>query len=45
MDSDDAVRRAMVGRVRPPRGPFVPGQLVYYWREVKHVKSSERHAR
>ncbi|CAK0825490.1 unnamed protein product [Prorocentrum cordatum] len=39
LDSDDAVRRAMVGRVRPPRGPFVPGQLVYYWREVKHVKS------
>ena len=23
----------------PPRGPFLPGQLVYYWREVKHVKS------
>ncbi|CAK0852939.1 unnamed protein product [Prorocentrum cordatum] len=39
LDSDDAVRRATVGRVRPPRGPFVPGQLVFYWREVKHVKS------
>ncbi|CAK0827876.1 unnamed protein product, partial [Prorocentrum cordatum] len=39
LDSDDAVRRAMVGRVRPPRGPFVPGQLVFYWHEVKHVKS------
>ncbi|CAK0808101.1 unnamed protein product [Prorocentrum cordatum] len=39
LDSDGAVRRAMVGRVRPPRGPFVPGQLVFYWREVKHVKS------
>ncbi|CAK0903395.1 unnamed protein product, partial [Prorocentrum cordatum] len=39
LDSDDAIRRAMVGRVRPPRGPFVPGQLVFYWREVKHVKS------
>ncbi|CAK0843715.1 unnamed protein product [Prorocentrum cordatum] len=39
LDSDDAVRRAMVGRARPPRGPFVPGQLVFYWLEVKHVKS------
>ncbi|CAK0806782.1 unnamed protein product [Prorocentrum cordatum] len=39
LDSDDAVRRATIGRVRPPRGPFVPGQLVFYWREVKHVKS------
>ncbi|CAK0904441.1 unnamed protein product [Prorocentrum cordatum] len=39
LDSDDAVRRAMVGRVRPPRGPFMPGQLVFYWREVKHVES------
>ncbi|CAK0798713.1 unnamed protein product [Prorocentrum cordatum] len=39
LDSYDAVRRAMVGRNRPPRGPFVPGQLVFYWREVKHAKS------
>ncbi|CAK0803467.1 unnamed protein product [Prorocentrum cordatum] len=39
LDSDGAVRRAMVGRVRPPRGPFAPGQLVFYWREVKHAKS------
>ncbi|CAK0873736.1 unnamed protein product [Prorocentrum cordatum] len=39
LDSDDAVRRATVGRVRPPCGPSVPGQLVFYWREVKHVKS------
>eukprot|EP00959_Pyramimonas_sp_CCMP1952_P460854 9480563-Pyramimonas_sp.AAC.1 len=33
LDSDDAVRRASVGRVRPPLGPFVPGQLAFYWRE------------
>ncbi|CAK0858741.1 unnamed protein product, partial [Prorocentrum cordatum] len=39
LDSDNAVRRATVGRVRPPRGPFVPGQLVFYLREVKHKKS------
>ncbi|CAK0877498.1 unnamed protein product, partial [Prorocentrum cordatum] len=39
LDCDDAVRRAAVGRVRPPRGPFVPGELAFYWREVKHVKS------
>ena len=39
LDSDDAVRRASVGRVRPPRGPFLPGQLVYYWRNVPHIKS------
>ncbi|CAK0806425.1 unnamed protein product, partial [Prorocentrum cordatum] len=39
LDSDDAVRRATVGRVRPPRGPFLPGQRVFYWREVTHVKS------
>ena len=32
LDTDDAVRRALVARVRPPRGPFLPGQLVYYWR-------------
>ncbi|CAK0849524.1 unnamed protein product [Prorocentrum cordatum] len=40
LDSNDAVRRATVGRVRQPRGPFVPGLLVFYWRVVKHVKSS-----
>ncbi|CAK0825150.1 unnamed protein product [Prorocentrum cordatum] len=39
LDSDDAARRATVDRNRPPRGPFVPGQLVFYWREVQHVKS------
>ena len=39
LDSDDAVRRAAVGRVRPPRGPFLPGQSVYYWRNVPHIKS------
>ncbi|CAK0822266.1 unnamed protein product, partial [Prorocentrum cordatum] len=39
LDSNDAVRRASVGRVRPPRGPLVLGQLAFYWREVKHVKS------
>ena len=39
LDSDDAVRRAAVGRIRPPRGPFLPGQLVYYWRNVPHIKS------
>ncbi|CAK0847195.1 unnamed protein product [Prorocentrum cordatum] len=43
LDSDDAVRRATAGRVRPPRGPFVPGQLVFYWREVKHAKSKRLH--
>ncbi|CAK0897251.1 unnamed protein product [Prorocentrum cordatum] len=42
LDSDDAVRRATVGRVRPPRGPFVQGQLAFCWGEVKHVKSSYR---
>ena len=38
LDTDDAVRRALVGRVRPPRGPFLPGQLVYYWRN-SHTKN------
>eukprot|EP00959_Pyramimonas_sp_CCMP1952_P203188 4249283-Pyramimonas_sp.AAC.1 len=33
LDSNDAVRRASVGRVRPPRGPLVLGQLAFYWRE------------
>ena len=35
LDTYDAVRRALVGRVRPLRGPFLPGQLVYYWRNSR----------
>ena len=35
LDTDDAVRRVLVGRVRPPRGPFLPGQLVYCWRNSR----------
>ena len=35
LDTDDAVHRALVGRVRPPRGPFLPGQLVYCWRNSR----------
>ena len=42
LDTDDAVRRAIVGRVRPPRGPFVPGQLVYYWRAQGTKTMSKR---
>ena len=42
LDTDDAVRRALVGRVRPPRGPFLPGQLVYYWRNSRTKTSSKR---
>ena len=30
------VRRALVGRVRPPRGPFLPGQLVYLLAKFSH---------
>ncbi|CAK0849447.1 unnamed protein product, partial [Prorocentrum cordatum] len=37
LDSDGAVRRATVGRYRPPRGPCGPGQLAFYLREVRHV--------
>ena len=42
LDTDDAVRRALVGRVRPPRGPFLPGQLVYYWRNSRTKAFSKR---
>ena len=42
LDTDDAVRRALVGRVRPPRGPFLPGQLVYYWRNSRTKVFSKR---
>ena len=36
MDRDDAVRRDVVGRTRPPRGAFAPGALVCYKRAVNH---------
>ena len=42
LDTDDAVRRALVGRVRPPRGPFLPGQLVYDWRNSRTKAFSKR---
>ena len=42
LDTDDAVRRALVGRVRPPRRPFLPGQLVYYWRNSRTKAFSKR---
>ena len=42
LDTDDAVRRALVGRVRPPRGPFLPRQLVYYWRNSRTKAFSKR---
>ena len=42
LDTDDAVRRALVGRVRPPRGPFLPGQVVYYCRNFRTKAFSKR---
>ena len=37
-DNDQALRRALLRKSRPTRGPFLPNQLVMYW--MKRSKSS-----
>ena len=32
LDSDESARRDLAARSRPFKGPFVPGQVVYWWR-------------
>ena len=41
-DNDQAIRRALLRRSCPVRGPFEPGQLVMYW--VKRPKASRQEA-
>ena len=41
-DNDQAIRRALLRRSCPVRGPFEPGQLVMYW--VKRHKASRQEA-
>ena len=31
-EEEERVRRAVTHRTRPQRGPFLPGQMVYFWR-------------
>lgn len=31
-EEEERVRRAVMHKTRPQRGPFLPGQLVYFWR-------------
>ena len=38
VDSDDRIRRALLARSRPMRGPWPPGSLVYFYRKQKPVK-------
>ena len=42
LDSDEGVRRAMVGRNRPSRNNFEVGQLVFYWRSAGTRVKSKR---
>ena len=41
-DIDQAIRRALLRRTCPVRGPFEPGQLVMYW--VKRQRASRQEA-
>ena len=41
-DNDQAIRRALLRRTCPVRGPFEPGQLVMYW--VKRQRASRQEA-
>ena len=41
-DNDQAIRRALIHRSCPTRGPYEPGQLVMYW--MKRHKSSRQEA-
>ena len=36
--SDDRMRRALLARSRPMRGPWPPGSLVYFFRKQRPVK-------
>ncbi len=38
VDSDDRMRRALLARGRPMRGPWPPGSLVYFNRKQRPVK-------
>ena len=38
VDSDDRMRRAILARNRPMRGPFPPGSLVYFYRKLRPIK-------
>ena len=38
VDSDDRIRRALLARSRPMRGPWPPGSLGYFYRKQKPVK-------
>ncbi len=38
VDSDDRMRRALLARSRPMRGPLTPGSSVYFCREQRPVR-------
>ena len=42
MDNEDKVRRALEHRSRPQRGPFLPGDHVYFWRKMPRESNRGR---
>ena len=42
-EANAKIRKSLIGRSRPMRGNFVPGDLVYYWRAGTGVHQAQGH--
>ena len=42
-EANAKIRESLIGRSRPMRGNYVPGDLVYYWRAGNGVHEAQGH--
>ena len=42
-EANAKIRKSLIGRSRPMRGHYVPGDLVYYWRAGNGVHEAQGH--
>ena len=43
IEANAKIRKSLIGRSRPMRGNYVPGDLVYYWRAGNGVHAAQGH--